>query len=136
MRFYFIYKNVYICNVKGANATYTRKGLAILLLSLIIAISINNSVYLHSHIIDESGTIITHAHPFEKSADDLPFKKHSHTSSEYTITNGFENFLVSNIVTLNFITTIKKIQFYQFKEKIFKLSPKKTHLRGPPAFIL
>jgi type IV secretory pathway protease TraF len=121
--------------VKNAKRAYIRKGLAILLLSLVTAITINNVVYLHSHVIDQ-GVVITHAHPFDKSADNLPFKSHKHTNFEYTITQGFGLFLLSSVLALTFFTIVKKVQYYQFTERLNKIVPTKPTQRGPPSYSL
>lgn len=107
-----------------------------MLLCLVSAITINNVFYLHSHVVDENGTVITHAHPFQKSADKLPIKKHSHSNFEYTITQGFGLFILSSVVALTFVTKVRKVQYYQFKERLFKLELEKTSLRGPPSLSL
>jgi hypothetical protein len=39
------------------------------------------SVYIHSHVLVD-GTIVTHAHPYSKSNDNAPFKKHQHNRIE------------------------------------------------------
>lgn len=121
--------------MKFVNTAHIRKGIAILLLCLVTAITINNSVYLHSHIIDNN-TVITHAHPFSKSADNLPFKTHTHTNFDYTITQGFGIFLLSSILALTYFTIVRKVQFYQFTERLNKIVPVKPTQRGPPSFSL
>ncbi|MGD2034277.1 MAG: hypothetical protein PVF73_04420 [Bacteroidales bacterium] len=42
---------------------------------------VNKSFYTHSHLL-ENGNIITHAHPYNRSSDDHPFKSHHHSRSE------------------------------------------------------
>ncbi len=119
--------------MKIVNTAHIRKGIAILLLSLVTAITINNAVYLHSHIVDHN-TVITHAHPFSKSADNLPFKTHKHTNFEYTITQGFGIFLLSPVLALTFFTIVKKVQYYQYKERLFRIVSLKPSQRGPPSY--
>jgi len=53
-------------------------GLLIFSVGLLI---VNNVVFLHSHKLS-NGKIIVHAHPYNKSQDSAPFKKHNHTSKE------------------------------------------------------
>lgn len=119
--------------MKIVNTAHIRRGVAIMLLCLVTAITINNAVYLHSHIVDNN-TVITHAHPFSKSADNLPFKTHKHTDFEYTITQGFGFFLLSSVVAISLLTIVKRVQYYQFTEKIFKTVSVRATLRGPPAY--
>lgn len=108
-----------------------KRGIAIILLSLVTAITINNAVFLHSHMM-EDGIIVTHAHPFDKSADSLPFKNHKHTNFEYTITQGFGFFLLSPLLVLSFFTIVKKVQYYQYRERLYKIVRIKPSQRGPP----
>jgi hypothetical protein len=42
---------------------------------------LNTAVYTHTHKLAD-GTFITHAHPYNKSTDDEPFKSHHHTKAE------------------------------------------------------
>jgi hypothetical protein len=53
-------------------------------ISLIVIVgihSLNSLVYTHRHQLAD-GTIITHAHPFDKSSDTDPFKSHYHSTVE------------------------------------------------------
>ena len=53
-------------------------GLLVLSVGLLI---VNNVVFMHAHKLS-NGKIIVHAHPYNKSQDSAPFKKHNHTSKE------------------------------------------------------
>lgn len=43
--------------------------------------TITNALYLHSHRLPD-GSVITHAHPFNKTQDKSPYKHHRHTQVE------------------------------------------------------
>ncbi len=58
--------------------------LGTILIGLILFFIINKILYTHSHILS-NGTVITHAHPYDKSADNSPFKSHQHGSVELVI---------------------------------------------------
>ncbi len=52
---------------------------AALLLVLMYMVQVfNYSCYLHTHVLD-SGQVIMHAHPYDKSKDSAPVKSHKHT---------------------------------------------------------
>jgi hypothetical protein len=56
-----------------------------LLLLLVFSFQVYSKVfYQHSHILPD-GSLVTHAHPFNKGNDNSPVKNHTHTSYEYYI---------------------------------------------------
>ncbi len=56
----------------------TMQFIRIMLLASILVFIANNSIYYHSHKL-QNGTIIAHAHPFNKAQDSAPFKTHKHS---------------------------------------------------------
>ncbi len=54
-------------------------GILLVIMGLFIA---NNVVFLHTHIL-ANGVVIVHAHPYDKSNDPGPLKKHHHTDEQY-----------------------------------------------------
>jgi len=81
-----------------------------LLCTLFIFQIVNRTVYLHSHK-DIDGRIIIHAHPYNKSTDSSPLKKHHHTSFQFA--------LLAQMEILFFIPTILYSIFNIFKKYIF-----------------
>jgi hypothetical protein len=71
----------------------------------------NRAVYTHSHL-TRNGIVITHAHPFNKSSDSLPYKKHSHADYEF--------FMFDQLNVLILLTFV----LYAF----YRVSQKKEHL--------
>jgi hypothetical protein len=53
-------------------------------ITLMLGLIANNVMFMHSHYLSD-GTIITHAHPFKKSADSEPIPVHSHSKAELLI---------------------------------------------------
>jgi len=64
-------------NVTNKHAT----GISLLLIVLIAFQVLNKSVNTHAHLLAD-GTVISHAHPYKKSADPGPYKSHHHTQNE------------------------------------------------------
>lgn len=106
-----------------------------ILLCLAIAFQIfNNSVYQHSHILAD-GSIVTHAHPFNKSADNSPYKNHNHSISEIQVFQNFEILfilLIAGISISSFFQNRKYIA-YQCPVQINRYCQKASG-RSPPAF--
>lgn len=53
-----------------------------LLLSVVVSFQVvNKAVYTHTHILDD-GTLMAHAHPYNKQSDSSPYKNHHHSQYE------------------------------------------------------
>ena len=74
----------------------------------------NNVVFLHTHKL-ANGNIIVHAHPYDKSQDSAPFKKHNHTSKELFHISSMQLLFITAVFSILCIllTTYKKIYFCQ-----------------------
>ena len=71
--------------------------ISIVLCILFILQIANRTVYFHSHKL-ENGQIISHAHPYNKSSDSTPFKKHHHSDNEIIILAQLEVLLLLSFV--------------------------------------
>lgn len=86
----------------------TKKPIRIIgytLLIAVITLIINNSVFIHTHVLPD-GKVIEHAHPFDLSENDSePDEKHQHTPQEFYLLSQIYKFF-SNIyfVSLVFIS--------------------------------
>jgi len=60
----------------------TIKSVAWLMIGIMGVLVANKAVFVHSHILND-GTIIEHAHPYNKSTDSTPYKSHHHTKAEF-----------------------------------------------------
>ncbi len=57
------------------------------MIGLVSWINFNNVVFLHTHQLNDE-SIVIHAHPYQKSADETPLASHKHTLTElYNIDN-------------------------------------------------
>ena len=78
------------------------KGLKIvvlLLVALMATLTFNQSVNLHTHkLID--GTMVTHAHPYNKTSDSAPIKNHHHTLTELLLLRHFEVLFLSVFIAI------------------------------------
>lgn len=92
----------------------------------------NSSVNLHSHKLDD-GTIVTHAHPYNKTGDTLPFKSHKHTKLELLfLTHSQLLFLLFFTFTL-LTFSIKTQIFVKYNNSlIYKFFHLKIRNKAPP----
>ena len=61
----------------------------------------NKAIFMHSHRLS-NGTVITHAHPYNKTNDSEPYKSHQHTKAEFLFLQNLD--ILSLIVILTFTT--------------------------------
>ena len=115
------------------------KSLFVLVLLGILGYALSNQITnSHAHMLAD-GTIIQHAHPYQKSDDATPFKKHHHKSWEYVLIDQVNTNLLVFLAAILLLSA-----WWQLKEKSFvverlHISPfhhsSRIYLRGPPALI-
>ena len=93
----------------------------------------NNIVYIHSHLLGD-GTIVIHAHPFNKSGDKEPFKAHFHSDAHFSAIQHL-SVLFFTVAAIAFLAIEVSGYFYFTARKRFL--PKENYqvalLRAPPA---
>jgi hypothetical protein len=72
----------------------------ILILVSIMGIQVTNVLYFHAHKLPD-GSVVYHAHPFQKSQDQAPYKHHRHTAQEFFFYNHIQ--LVINTIAFLFL---------------------------------
>ncbi len=78
---------------------------ACLTISIIGLLLVNNSIFFHTHKLAD-GTLITHAHPYNKSNDTEPIKSHHHTKLEFIVIQNLG--MIFHFVVLVFVLIIPK----------------------------
>jgi len=129
-------KFIYFCAdmTRFVNKTSIRV-FAILHLSLMSMMILDKAFFLHTHKLND-GTIIVHAHPYNKTSDSEPFKKHHHTDTLfhfYHIINLLFPAILSAIV-LVVMSIITKLYIVQSNQSILKYTANKSG-RAPPVSI-
>jgi len=100
--------------VKTTFKNTTIKAIAFLMIGAMGLFIINKLVFSHLHKL-EDGTVIEHAHPYDRSSDSGPYKSHHHTKSELLF---FQNLgIIFPIIFLTFavIPIVKERIFYLFE---------------------
>ncbi len=110
----------------------TVKATSYLLIGLIALLIANKAIYIHTHKLP-NGTIVVHAHPFNKSCDTEPFKSHKHTKGELYFFQSIENlfpllFLISVFISL----PGKKIRRFLFLSQYIPVLLTTHDGRAPP----
>jgi len=108
------------------------KIIATLMLLITGMLILNKAIYLHSHRMD-TGVVITHSHPYNKSNDTQPYKSHFHSEAELVFLENTKLFYPVLILYLLFIfpvTVIKYIESKSINPEIIRMGC--ADYRAPP----
>ena len=87
----FLYRTVNIQNINMLFIERIKKIIPALLVPVVMLWFFNSVNYRHYHKLPD-GSVIAHAHPYnKKSSDTKPFKTHNHTSAELFFLSFFSN---------------------------------------------
>lgn len=108
---------------------------AIILIGIVALQLANKSVYLHSHILPD-GRLVAHSHPYDKSADDQPFKSHHHKQTEFVILELFNLLYLLNLTVLVLVGFNTGFAYVYSKHfNIIQKVINKFNDRAPPVYI-
>lgn len=115
------------------------KSLFVLLLLGILGYALSNQITnKHAHMLAD-GTIIQHAHPYQKSNDAAPFKKHHHSSWEYVLIDQVNTNLLVFLAAILLLSAWWQLRKKKFVVERLLISPfhhsSRIYLRGPPVLI-
>jgi hypothetical protein len=65
------------------------KAAAFVMIGIMAMMIANRAVFMHTHQLAD-GTIIEHAHPYDRAHDTNPFKSHHHTRTELVFLDSFK----------------------------------------------
>jgi hypothetical protein len=125
-------KILFLANVKTTFRNIVQKLVVGLLLISVGLLIVNNVVFVHTHKMSD-GKILIHAHPYNKSQDSAPFKKHDHTSKELFQISHIQLLFVTAIFSVfsAILTANKNIYFYKIPSIHFRYCFRLKG-RGPP----
>jgi len=90
----------------------TLKIFILLMVAVMGMLIANNAIFMHVHKLND-GTIISHAHPYDKTSDTQPHKSHQHSKVEYVLFHNLEILfpVFFLIFFLTAFTTKRKVLF-------------------------
>ncbi len=86
------------------NSSVRKITINVFSLTMIVVMGIfivNKGIYTHSHKL-ENGSVLTHAHPFNKSNDSSPHKSHHHSIFEFLFLENLNLIFFSAFVIISF----------------------------------
>lgn len=93
---------------------------------------VNNTIFMHTHKMAD-GTLVTHAHPYNKSNDTEPIKSHNHTKVEFVVIQNLGLFFTLFICSFLLIIPKKKKSFIPYFTLRFLIFLTLLHKgRAPP----
>lgn len=98
--------------MKNKGNTFLKKIIPIFLVAVISCMVINNAVFMHSHILAD-GSVVVHAHPYNKTNDSQPFKSHKHSKVAIVLYQQLHHFLAVFFAAFLIIMTISRFLFNQ-----------------------
>ena len=97
--------------------SFLKKVQLVLVVMILIAtfgaVQVNRMVNTHYHL-DDSGRLVTHSHPYDKSDDTGPFKTHGHGKCDITTPVGSIDMTVLLVQTFFFQSSAETVVYYSF----------------------
>ena len=108
------------------------RTVAYLLIAAFTMFVVNQTLFLHTHKLSD-GTIITHAHPYNKTTEQTPYKTHHHTSVDFMMLHHLNLlfFIISGLI----LSQVLKIKTVRFADLFKNCSPRYLNSvfgRAPP----
>ena len=99
--------------MKTSVRNLTIRFITFLMIGIIGMFIANKVVFLHVHKLSD-GTIIAHAHPYDKSNDSKPYKSHHHTNAEFLFFQNIEVLFLVVFLTCALFTLIREGKYASF----------------------
>ena len=107
---------------------------SILLCFLFLFQIMNKVVFVHSHQL-ESGKILIHAHPYDKTTDNKPYKEHRHTTAELLFFEQLKTLFPFILILLTIHLIIREVKYYNKLNCEYVRFRQNFHLgRSPPVY--
>jgi hypothetical protein len=92
----------------------TAKVLALLMIVVLGVMLAVNTTYYHAHK-QADGTVVYHAHPYNKSEDSQPYKTHHHSKSEFWLLSHLDKIFIAFLFAIGFLLVLKERFFPVYK---------------------
>ena len=118
--------------MKTAVKNITIKLVTWLVIGMMGMLIANKAVFMHTHKLSD-GTVIEHAHPFNKTNDTTPYKSHHHSKAELLFFQNLDILLQIVFFTFALLTLVKKVKYTFYIKPRHTLSCIILHKgRAPP----
>ena len=87
-----------------------KKLVTLFTIGLMGMLIVNKIAFTHIHKLDD-GTIIEHAHPYNKADDSAPLKTHNHSNAELLFFYNLNILFLAAFIALGVILSVKKKKF-------------------------
>lgn len=119
--------------MKAFTRTIITKVVPFIMIGMMLSLIANKTIFYHSHKL-ENGSVITHAHPYNKTQDSTPFKTHHHTKTDLLFFESLDTLFFVLFLIVSILLSLKKKSFLIDKVKDYFSTYYFPHLgRAPPA---
>ncbi len=121
-------------NLVGNIKKHLFKSMAVLSICLIFMLLGNYAVNMHMHVL-ENGAVVTHAHPYDKAADNELPKKHRHSTGEILFFFALSVVFVGLMLIIGWKLQEAETYTFLYRSQVFhsiKYPPQSG--RAPPLF--
>ena len=87
----------------------TIKSVTWLVIGMMGMLIANTAVFIHTHKLSD-GTVIKHAHPYNKTNDSAPYKSHHHSKAEFLFLQNLEILFLLMFLTFALLTFAKRVK--------------------------
>ena len=109
-----------------------KKLITLFMIGLMTMLITNKIVFTHIHKLDD-GTIVEHAHPYNKTDDSAPFKTHHHSNAELLFFHNLNILFLVAFIALGVVLPVKKKKISFHLKLAHTLSHINLHKeRAPP----
>ena len=120
--------------MKTKQSNMVRRATAMFMAVIMLLLIINKALFIHTHIL-EDGTVIVHAHPYNKSEDSKPVKTHHHSNYALLFFHNINLlFFISFFFAFGTFTYIVKFYFSSKKHYSYFIGKNKKD-RAPPFYL-
>jgi len=99
--------------MKMSNKNITLKLVIYLMIAFVIMLMVNKSVFIHTHVLPD-GTVVVHAHPYNKTTDSAPIKSHQHSKLELMFLQNLQLLIAFSFFGFLFFILSKKRKLSSF----------------------
>lgn len=118
--------------MKAGVKNITIRIISIMLVGIVGLFIVNQAIFLHVHKLND-GTIVYHAHPYDKSGDSKPVKSHHHSNADFTFFQNLGILFLILFLTITLIPFVSGIIYSsQLTTKYSLISIKQNKGRAPP----
>jgi hypothetical protein len=121
--------------MKASLVEITKRYIAIVLVSIIGLVTLNNILFVHVHKLS-NGMLVVHAHPFSKSTEATSNQTHQHSKIEFSFIDSLLLLFASSIATFAVLAlSSKHVLHFRPNPQVSSFLPQRLTNKAPPVLV-